>query len=220
MFHRSERLFLRPAWPEDWKAIAQEIRMAEEYLLPEPRRLAKSAAHANGEHAPRPNWRTHEPVSPNFILTLPEPTLRGPESGIIGWAALLRNSPDDSRELGVKLWVDPAYRGQGFGSECLGALMAIGTMLGTETVYTLIPDQSRGAQAMVDKAGFTHVSHVNAIPPSDSKTAPQFPAFFRDGADKIMPAHLYRCELSKLSAYVPRGIVHESANRVMESAPG
>ena len=66
MFIRSERLFLRPGWPEDWSELHGQV--ADEAIV---RNLAKApwpyTAEAAREFASLPQ----QPRYPHFMITLP-----------------------------------------------------------------------------------------------------------------------------------------------------
>lgn len=115
MFHRSERLFLRPVWPEDWSALLPAI--ADEAVV---KNLARvpwpyGAADARG-FTSLPQHRRY----PNLLITLPE---SGEVIGGIG----LSPGPDGA-ELGY--WLARAHWGRGFAGEAARAMLLLARQLG------------------------------------------------------------------------------------------
>ncbi len=115
MFHRSERLFLRPAFPEDWEAVLACIGSDEGVV----RNLAR-APWPYGEREARDfaampqDWRL-----PHFLITLPG-------TGVIGSAGLGANG--DEAELGY--WIARDHWGRGYATEAAGAVLKIAHTLG------------------------------------------------------------------------------------------
>ena len=66
MFIRSERLFLRPGWAEDWADLYERI--ADEGIV---RNLAKVPWPYEPDHAREFVARAQEPRTPHFLVTLP-----------------------------------------------------------------------------------------------------------------------------------------------------
>ena len=66
MFIRSERLFLRPGWPEDWREIFSQI--ADEGVV---RNLAQVPWPYTGEAARQFAELGQDPRRPHFLVTLP-----------------------------------------------------------------------------------------------------------------------------------------------------
>ena len=115
MFHRSERLFLRPAWPEDWESIYRGI--ADEGVV---RNLARAPWPYEPDHAR--DWAKipQDPDNPRFMITLPD-------SGVlVGCIGLDRR--DGTMEMGY--WIARAHWGRGYASEAGRAVLDIARMLG------------------------------------------------------------------------------------------
>jgi RimJ/RimL family protein N-acetyltransferase len=115
VFHRTERLFLRPAFPEDWEAVHAAIGSDAE--------LARNLARAPwpyGEQAARDfvalqqDWRL-----PHFLVTLPG-------SGVIGSTGL--GDQTGVAELGY--WIARPYRGRGYAAEAAAAVLRIAQTIG------------------------------------------------------------------------------------------
>lgn len=118
MFMRSERLFLRPAWPEDWQELL--TRVADEGVV---RNLAKVPWPYTAEDA---RWFASQPQDqrlPHFFITLPTSAEPARLIGCIGFAA-----DDDEIELGY--WLAREYWGQGYASEAARAVIGLARTLG------------------------------------------------------------------------------------------
>ena len=122
MFHRSQRLFLRPAFPEDSAAILAGV--GEESIVrnlaqaPWPYEMADARAFAALAQDPR---------RPHFLVTLPG-------TGVIGAVGLAApgGAPADEPELGY--WIARAHWGQGYATEAAGAVLQIARALGHRRV--------------------------------------------------------------------------------------
>ena len=117
MFYRSERLFLRPAFPEDSREIYEGICDAGVVQMlasvPWPYRLADAE-----EFCAQP----HDPRAPRFVITLPE--ARGaPIIGVVGF-----HSNDDG--LGFGYWIARDHWGQGYATEAGRGALEVGRALG------------------------------------------------------------------------------------------
>lgn len=121
MFIRSERLFLRPGWPEDWTEILAGI--------------ANEAVARNLVQVPWPytaddaRWfaaREQDPRYPHFLVTLPG----GEGARVIGCMALKPGS--DGAELGY--WIARPFWGRGFATEAARGILSLARSLGHRTV--------------------------------------------------------------------------------------
>jgi RimJ/RimL family protein N-acetyltransferase len=118
VFHRSKRLFLRPAFPEDSSAIFAGI--GDEAIVrnlaraPWPYRLCDARAFADLPQDAR---------LPRFLVTLPG-------TGVIGSAGL--GELEGETELGY--WIARAHWGCGYATEAAGAVLGIARALGHRRV--------------------------------------------------------------------------------------
>ena len=119
MFHVTERLLLRPAWPEDADALFGGI--ADKGVV---RNLARAPWPYLPEHARQFVMREANPRVPNFLMTLPGQN----GSQIIGSVGL------GETETGVELgyWIARPYWGQGFATEAARGVIEIAKLLGYE----------------------------------------------------------------------------------------
>lgn len=115
VFHRTERLFLRPTFPDDWEAIFACIGSDEAIA----RNLAR-APWPYGEDAARSFAEMPQnPRLPHFLVTLPG-------TGVIGSAGMGDN--EGVPEIGY--WIARDFWGHGFATEAAGAVLRIARTLG------------------------------------------------------------------------------------------
>lgn len=119
MFHRTERLLLRPAWPEDWEMILWGI--GDERVV---RNLARAPWPYLPQHAREFARRGQDPRYPAFLLTLPQEQ----GSRLVGCAGLGENPGRTGAELGY--WVARPYWGQGFATEGARGVIEVARLLG------------------------------------------------------------------------------------------
>ncbi len=118
MFHRTERLLLRPAWPEDWEMILWGI--GDERVV---RNLAKVPWPYNASDARAFAARDQDPRFPSFLLTSPESA----GSRLIGCAGL-GETPCGGVELGY--WIARPYWGRGYATEGARGVLEVARLLG------------------------------------------------------------------------------------------
>ncbi len=119
MFHLTRRLFLRPAWPEDWEAIYQGI--ADEQVV---RNLARAPWPYSPDDARYFAELPHDPSSPRFMITL------AGKAELIGCIGLDRHG--DEIEMGY--WIARKYWGQGYATEAGRGAAEIARMMGYSRV--------------------------------------------------------------------------------------
>jgi RimJ/RimL family protein N-acetyltransferase len=118
MFMRSERLFLRPGWPEDWQEVHAGI--ADEAIV---RNLASAPWPYGAEDARGFAARAQDQRYPHFFITLP--TAAEP-ARIIGCIGL--DPVGDAVDLGY--WIAREHWGRGYASEAARAVLELAEMLG------------------------------------------------------------------------------------------
>ena len=139
MFIRSERLFLRPAWPEDWEGIYAGI--AEEAVV---RNLARAPWPYLPEHARQFAAREQDQRCPNFLVTLPG-------SGVIGGIGLSR---DDHGDIELGYWIARPHWGRGYASEAAHAVLSLARTLGHPRVVAGHFVDNPASGRVLSKAGF------------------------------------------------------------------
>ncbi len=148
MFIRSERLFLRPGWPEDW---------AELYAALVDAGTGDSVVH----HFASAPWpcsmddamvfarRPQDKLLPHFVLTLP-----GAEGArIVGCAGLARHGGEV--ELGY--WIARAHWGQGYATEAVRAVLPLARALGHRRVVANHFADNPASGRVLAKAGFRRI---------------------------------------------------------------
>ena len=118
MFIRSERLFLRPGWAEDWADLYERI--ADEGIV---RNLAKAPWPYEADHAREFAARVQEPRTPHFLVTLPG--ARGAELvGCVGFAF------DETGATELGYWIARQHWGRGYATEAVRAVLGMARAIG------------------------------------------------------------------------------------------
>ncbi|MBC2670405.1 GNAT family N-acetyltransferase [Novosphingobium piscinae] len=142
MFFRSERLFLRPAWPEDWSDLFHAVADAE---------ICRNLAAVPWPYHPQDAQvfaaLPQDPRYPHFLVTLP-----GRDGGeTIGTVALLRGAAGRT-ELGY--WITRAHWGRGFATEAVRAALVLARTLGHGLVHAAHFHDNPASGRVLRKAGF------------------------------------------------------------------
>jgi RimJ/RimL family protein N-acetyltransferase len=120
VFHRTQRLLLRPIWPEDWRSIFDGI--ADEGIV---RNLARAPWPYTQDDARQfANLPAGDPHFPRFLLTLAS------DASLVGCMGL--DQKDGKTELGY--WIARQQWGQGFATEAGHAVIKIAEMIGHESL--------------------------------------------------------------------------------------
>ena len=142
MFFRSERLFLRPGWPEDWTDLfhaAQDAEICRNLAtVPWPYRPEDAQG-----YAALPQDRRY----PHFLVTLP-----GGDGGeTIGTVALM---PGAAGRTDLGYWIARAHWGRGFATEAVRALLALARALDHREIHAAHFDDNPASGRVLRKAGF------------------------------------------------------------------
>ena len=149
MFIRSERLFLRPTWPEDWTEIHPLI---DDVALA--RHMARAPWPYSPDHARAAAGVAQAARFPHFAITLPHG--QGPGAPLVGMIGLAPCR--DGAELGF--WIGRAHWGQGLATEAAGAVLAIARLLGHRRIYaTHFADNPAGGRVLA-RHGFVPVGDL------------------------------------------------------------
>ena len=160
MFHRSERLLLRPPWPEDWQAIRDGI--AEEGIV---RNLGRAPWPYGDDDARSFAAIEQKSSTPHFLLILP--TQDGWE--LVGSAGL--GTHRDEVELGY--WIARRFWGQGFATEAARAVLEIARLCGHKQLVAGHFTDNPASGRVLEKIGFEPTG----------KTEPRFSAGRGEEAD-------------------------------------
>ena len=115
MFHRSQRLLLRPPWPEDWNQVLGGI--ADEGVV---RNLARAPWPYRPEDARDFVSRVVEPRFPRFLIA------RADDAALIGCIGI----DPAGRDVELGYWIARDHWGQGYATEAGRAVLGIARMLG------------------------------------------------------------------------------------------
>lgn len=138
MFHRSERLFLRPAFPEDCGAILAGI--GEESIV---RNLARAPWPYTLDDARSFAALPQDMRLPHFLVTLPG-------IGVIGSAGM--GEHEGEPELGY--WIARAHWGRGYATEAAAAVLRIARTLGHRRVVAGHFTDNPASGKVLRKLGF------------------------------------------------------------------
>jgi RimJ/RimL family protein N-acetyltransferase len=142
MFIRSERLFLRPAWPEDWQELF--ARVADEAVV---RNLARAPWPYTSEHARNFAEQPQDPRCPHFFITLP--TASGP-AAMVGCVGLVR----EQGEVALGYWIGKDFWGRGYATEAVRAVLNLARTLGHVRITASNFADNPASGRVLRKAGF------------------------------------------------------------------
>ncbi|HEY6814604.1 MAG TPA: GNAT family N-acetyltransferase [Croceibacterium sp.] len=140
MFLRTQRLFLRPAWPEDASELARAI--GQEQVV---RMLARAPWPYHEEHARTWIEATRDPYLPNLLITLP-----AEDGRIVGCVGL----HDESGQIEVGYWIAPTHWGHGYATEALTGLLALARLAGHRRIVSRHAADNPASGKVLRKAGF------------------------------------------------------------------
>jgi RimJ/RimL family protein N-acetyltransferase len=141
MFMRSERLFLRPGWPEDWSELLTAIN--DEGIV---RNLASAPWPYTSHHAMAFADGLQARMLPHFFITLPS----SEGARLIGGIGLARHG--DDVELGY--WIARKHWGQGFATEASRAVLRLAEALGHRQITAGHFVDNPASGRVLTKAGF------------------------------------------------------------------
>lgn len=118
MFIRSERLFLRPIWPEDWAELHSGLSDGE---------VVKNLARVPWPYTPDAARgfaaAPHHPRLPHFLITRPRGAHGVDALGVIGLA-------ESEGQTNLGYWIGRAHWGQGYATEAGRAVLSLARTLG------------------------------------------------------------------------------------------
>jgi len=147
MFHRSERLLLRPPWPEDWKQVLGGI--ADEGVV---RNLARAPWPYRSDDARQFVQLPVNPMFPRFLIT------RADNAMLVGCIGI------DEREGAVELgyWIGRQHWGQGYATEAGEAVLEVARMLGHRKIVAGHFLDNPASGRVLRKLGFEPTGSVTA----------------------------------------------------------
>lgn len=141
MFFRSERLFLRPGWPEDWDEL--NARIADAGIV---RNLATAPWPYTPGDAQEFLAREDDPRCPRLLVTLPS----ADGSELIGCTGF---TPGEAgAELGY--WIARPYWGQGYATEAARAALTLVRTLGHRRIVASHFQDNPASGRVLGKLGF------------------------------------------------------------------
>ena len=152
MFHRSERLLLRPIWPEDWRGVLSGI--ADEGVV---RNLARAPWPYGEKDAREFTSLPVEPLCPRFLIT------RAANAEVVGCIGIDPPPPEDGENEGtVELgyWIARPHWGQGYATEAGRAVLSIASTLGYSRVVGSHFLDNPASGKVLEKLGFEPTGRV------------------------------------------------------------
>ena len=151
MFMRTERLFLRPLFPEDWREVYRGIADFDVVSMlaraPWPYRPIDAQAFCR-KPAPKGALK--------FVVTLPE--LSGaPVIGMIG----IEPFGENAHELGY--WIGKKWQGRGYATEAARGALAIADALGVERVEAGHYLENPASGKVLCSVGFTDTGEIRPV---------------------------------------------------------
>lgn len=143
VFHRSERLLLRPIWPEDWQAVYGGI--ADEGVV---RNLARAPWPYSKQDARDFAARPPAPSEPRFLITTAH------NAQVVGCIGLDAHDPDYPGAVEIGYWIAREHWGKGYATEAGRAALKIAQALGYPRVFGSHFLDNPASGAVLMKLGF------------------------------------------------------------------
>lgn len=179
MFHRSQRLLLRPIWPEDWRIVHSGI--ADEGVV---RNLARAPWPYRESDAREFTALTIEPHFPRFLIT------RARDAALVGCIGIDRTEAfDDGAELGY--WIAREHWGQGYATEAGAAVLQIAATLGYSRVMAMHFLDNPASGRVLEKLGFEPtgiISKRHSCARGEEVQAREFLCDFAQGQEPVQHA--------------------------------
>lgn len=145
MFHRSERLLLRPPWPEDWQLVLGGI--ADEGVV---RNLSSAPWPYEPQHARDFVRLPITPAYPRFLIA------RADTAQLVGCIGI--DPHEGEVELGY--WIARPHWGQGYATEAGRAVLDVARMLGHQRVVASHFLDNPASGRVLRKLGFVPTGTV------------------------------------------------------------
>lgn len=147
MFIRSERLFLRPGWPEDREELLALI--ADETVV---RNLAKVPWPYTGDDARRFLELPEDRFLPRFLITQPGAT----GARMLGCVGL----SEIEGEASLGYWIARDDWGQGYASEAVRAILSLARSIGHKRIVATHFVDNPASGRVLEKAGFARTGRI------------------------------------------------------------
>lgn len=146
MFHRSDRLLLRPPWPEDAHAVFAAI--GDEAIV---RNLARAPWPYREDDARAFVGLPIDPRRPRFLIT------RASDARLVGCIGI------DQREGEIELgyWIAREFWGQGYATEAALAMLEIARLCGHRALVAGHFTDNPASGRVLEKVGFEPTGEVS-----------------------------------------------------------
>lgn len=148
MFIRTERLFLRPGWPEDMEELLEVL--SDDAVA---RNLAVVPLPANAHEARDYLARPRDKLLPHFFINARG--AKGPK--LVGSIGLGRKGSDV--ELGY--WIARRYRGRGYASEAVRAVLNQARALGHRRIFASHFADNAASARVLESVGFADTGDIH-----------------------------------------------------------
>ena len=148
MFIRSERLFLRPGWPEDWEELLSGI--GDEAVV---RNLARVPWPYTAEDARNFAAQPQDARMPHFVVTVPSAQAPAEIIGSVGLAP-------EGRDVQLGYWIAKPHWGRGYATEAVRALLGLAGTLGHRRLVAKHFTDNPASGRVLRKAGFKPTGEV------------------------------------------------------------
>ncbi len=145
MFHRSERLLLRPPWAEDWENVLGGI--ADEGVV---RNLARAPWPYSADDARDFVSLPIADLYPRFLIT------RADSGALVGCIGI--DPHDGDTEMGY--WIARQHWGQGYATEAGRAVLQIASTLGHRRIVASHYLDNPASGRVLEKLGFQRTGRV------------------------------------------------------------
>jgi RimJ/RimL family protein N-acetyltransferase len=148
MFIRSERLFLRPSWPEDWPDLL--ARIGDEGVV---KNLAKAPWPYTADDARNFAEKPQDRRCPHFFVTVPTSPAPADLIGCVGLAS-------DGGEVELGYWFGREHWGRGYATEAARAVLRLARTLGHRRIVAKHFTDNPASGRVLAKLGFKSTGEV------------------------------------------------------------
>ena len=148
MFIRSERLFLRPGWPEDWPELL--ARIGDEGVV---KNLAKAPWPYTADDARDFAQKPQDSRCPHFFVTLPTSAAPAELIGCVGLGS-------DGEEVELGYWFGREHWGRGYATEAARAVLRLARTLGHRRIVAKHFTDNPASGRVLAKLGFRSIGEI------------------------------------------------------------